>query len=575
MKTTQIFLFSFFFLLITGCKYESEPFSEKAKNDKEFDRGSNIIFPELTEQKIEDLELLGRLWGFFKYHHPAIAKGNYNWDYELFRILPGYLRANNQRKRDKILIKWVNKYGKIPTCKTCQPTSESAFLKPDLTWIEKSNINKKLKDLLHKTYLNRNQGSHYYIDTNAGNPKFTNEKTYNMGKLPDDGFRLLALYRFWNMIHYFYPYKYVTDNDWNTVLKEFIPHFINVKNRIEYEQTVTFLIGEVCDSHAYLQKEEGIDAIGQVPALVGFVENKLVVLEYYVDINEHAGLNEGDVITHIEGKSVEAIVDSLKRYFPASNDAARLRDISREILRSNKNYIRVDYVSTDKIEQKNLYVGSRDMYMYHRNRKEREDTTKCYAFIEKDIGYITLKNIKNNDVPSIKKEFMKTKGIIIDLRKYPSTNIIYTLGSYFVSENTHFVKYTIGRSNNPGEFTIKNEYPIQKSANEETYQGKLVVIVNELTQSHAEQTAMALRAGNNTTIIGSQTAGSNGNVTTIVLPGGLKTWISGIGVYYPDGRETQRIGIVPDIVVTPTIKGIREGRDELLEKAIEIINQKA
>jgi C-terminal processing protease CtpA/Prc len=49
--------------------------------------------------------------------------------------------------------------------------------------------------------------------------------------------------------------------------------------------------------------------------------------------------------------------------------------------------------------------------------------------------------------------------------------------------------------------------------------------------------------------------------------------ISGIGVYYPDGRETQRIGIVPDMEIKPTIKGIREGRDELLEKAMEIIRQ--
>jgi C-terminal processing protease CtpA/Prc len=44
-------------------------------------------------------------------------------------------------------------------------------------------------------------------------------------------------------------------------------------------------------------------------------------------------------------------------------------------------------------------------------------------------------------------------------------------------------------------------------------------------------------------------------------------------VYYPDGTETQRVGIIPDIYVTPTIKGIKEGRDELLEKAIEIINK--
>jgi C-terminal processing protease CtpA/Prc len=48
--------------------------------------------------------------------------------------------------------------------------------------------------------------------------------------------------------------------------------------------------------------------------------------------------------------------------------------------------------------------------------------------------------------------------------------------------------------------------------------------------------------------------------------------ISGIGIYYPDGTETQRIGIVPDVVVKPTIEGIKKNRDEVLEKAIELIN---
>ena len=56
-----------------------------------------------------------------------------------------------------------------------------------------------------------------------------------------------------------------------------------------------------------------------------------------------------------------------------------------------------------------------------------------------------------------------------------------------------------------------------------------------------------------------------------MLPGGLITMIPGIGIYYPNGTETQRVGIVPDIELKPTIKGIREGRDELIEKAIKII----
>ena len=82
---------------------------------------------------------------------------------------------------------------------------------------------------------------------------------------------------------------------------------------------------------------------------------------------------------------------------------------------------------------------------------------------------------------------------------------------------------------------------------------------------------MALRVAPEAVVIGSQTAGADGNVSRINLPGGIQTMISGIGVYYPDGTETQRIGIVPDIEIKPTIAGFRDGKDELLEKAIKVI----
>jgi hypothetical protein len=47
--------------------------------------------------------------------------------------------------------------------------------------------------------------------------------------------------------------------------------------------------------------------------------------------------------------------------------------------------------------------------------------------------------------------------------------------------------------------------------------------------------------------------------------------ISGIGVFYPDKRPTQRIGIVLDIVSHPTVEGIRSGRDEVLERGLRVI----
>jgi C-terminal processing protease CtpA/Prc len=82
---------------------------------------------------------------------------------------------------------------------------------------------------------------------------------------------------------------------------------------------------------------------------------------------------------------------------------------------------------------------------------------------------------------------------------------------------------------------------------------------------------MALRKAPHAMVVGSTTAGADGNVSRFALPGSLNTMISGIGVFYPDKKPTQRIGILPDVEVKPTIAGIRSGRDEVLEEAIRQI----
>jgi C-terminal processing protease CtpA/Prc len=105
------------------------------------------------------------------------------------------------------------------------------------------------------------------------------------------------------------------------------------------------------------------------------------------------------------------------------------------------------------------------------------------------------------------------------------------------------------------------------------YKGKVVVIVDAQTQSQAEYTTMAFQSSANVTVIGSTTAGADGNVSPIILPGGISTMISGLDVLYPDGTETQRKGVKIDIPLKPSIAGIKAGRDELLEKAKDIINK--
>lgn len=125
----------------------------------------------------------------------------------------------------------------------------------------------------------------------------------------------------------------------------------------------------------------------------------------------------------------------------------------------------------------------------------------------------------------------------------------------------------------PGLFTFDQTSKVGKK-NEEYYKGEKVILVNEFTQSHAEFTTMRYKQAPNAIVMGSTTAGADGNYSIITLPGGLKAIFTGLGIYYPDKSETQQIGIVPDIEVKSTIQGIREGRDEVLEAAIDYINKK-
>jgi hypothetical protein len=178
---------------------------------------------------------------------------------------------------------------------------------------------------------------------------------------------------------------------------------------------------------------------------------------------------------------------------------------------------------------------------------------------------LKLSSVKARDIPGYIKAAENTKGLIVDVRNYPSEFVVFALGDLLVHTNTLFARLTNADLSNPGAFIWRASATL--APQQPHYAGKVIVLVDELSQSQAEYTAMALRSAPNTVIIGSTTAGADGNVSAIRLPGGLGTAISGIGVFYPDKRPTQRVGIVPDIVVLPTVDDLSRGVDAPLERA--------
>jgi len=550
-----------------------------AAQDTAFQRRSGVILPEkLSQQQIENLAVLGRVWGFVKYYHPTVAVGSYNMDAELFRVLPLVLAAPDEKTRSRLLSTWVAKFGEVPACKTCkEPAANTVRLQADLAWL---NDQKQLGEALRTqlTYLrqNRNQGLHYYVSAapRVGNPIFEHEAPYDITGMPDAGLRLLALYRYWNMIQYFFPYRYAIGEDWQRILPEFIPKLAAANTAEQYHLTLLTLIARLNDTHADIYQDKVLaDYKGQfyAPARVRFVENKAVVTDFYDDnLGQASGLQKGDIIEKVEGVAVHALVKQLQPISPASNEPAQLRKIANLLLRGNTEQIQLQVNRNGQTLPLQVTRYPANKLNLALNTGTPSPLLDPWRLLPNNVGYLSLGTIKSEKLPGIMAAAENTKGLVIDIRNYPAEFVVYDLLRYFLNKPTPFAKFSQPEVTYPGMFTNIGPVYVQPGRGK-PYRGKVVILVNELTQSQAEFTTMALRTVPNATVVGSTTAGADGNISSIILPGNISTVITGLGVYYPNGRETQRVGIVPDVEVKPTIQGIKEGRDELLEKAVQLI----
>lgn len=534
-----------------------------------------FTFPIVKAQEIlsetQKLAATAKVWGFLKYYHPNIANGNYNWDDELFKILSKIETAQTDESLSNIFSKWIDSLGIIMKCVKCTEESSKKYINKnfDLSWTQNSkyfepNLSQKLKYIEN----NRYQGKPYYIkntDT-VWTVQIQNEPEYPNFDWKNKNLRLLALFRYWNIVEYFYPYKYLTDQKWDDVLKEMIPKFANAQTELEYNLALLELVVKIDDSHATFSTPVLNDYFGLywIPAKFTIIDNKAIITGFYDEsLAAKDDLRIGDIITTANGESIKNIFEKHYKYLSASNPAVKIRSSAFAIFNGNSDTITVEYI-------RNNVTKIKTVHRYYYNEFKSEKNLEKWEILEGNIGYINMGVLESDDVTTAMKKLMDTKAIIFDIRNYPKSSIHY-IAAYLNKVPKYFVTLTMPDIEYPGKFFIAETQTCGTKKGEK-YTGKVVVLVNEITQSQAEYSCMCFQTVDGAKIIGSQTAGADGPITYFRFSGSDKTVFTGMGVYYPDGRETQRIGIIPDIEVKPTIQGIRDGKDEVLEKAIEYVN---
>ena len=561
-------------LTLDGIAIEKAPKAKllHAAAAHEFEQDSGIRLAAIDQQQHANLAALAKVWGFIKYYHPESAAGNISMDAELFKLIPKVLKTD-AKARDQLLVKWINDLGELSACKKCKDSTDAALAHPAQHWLA-WQLAPELNAVLARVYDAELPARHFWVSParGIGNPMF-NEKSYPDITYQDSGYRLLAVFRLWNIIHYYSPYRDLTGQPWPQVLNTAIAEVIAAPDDTRYQLALATLVSAIEDTHTQFGPNRNntalTDYIGRniVPAEVRFIEDKPVIRLVY---DQETALQIGDIITHIGGKPVAERLAYLRPLAAASNEPSRYYQFALDLLRGNTEQMALAVERAGQAMQLTVPLVERSSLQRRREYYNVGDT--AYQILPDNIGYIRLDKIAGVDLEQMMQQLADTKGLVIDIRNYPSDFVVFSLGRHLYPQPYSFVKFTRMQPDNPGQFDWSE--PIQVgSDNPDYYKGKVAILVDEQSISQSEYTTMAFRGAPKAKVIGSNTAGADGNVSFIPLPGGHRTALSGLGVFYPDGTPTQRIGIVPDIGVKPTIAGIAAGRDEQLEAAVDYIKQ--
>ncbi len=580
-KRTISIIFLLAFLSCTQNKQNAEVLNQELENNSIYANKSGITTISLLPRRIIQLKKIAIVWGLLKYFHPSMTSGKVDSDVSLFKIIPKIISLP-ETKTDSLLMEWITqlenekivskRINKIPYSEIMPPTWDSS-----ISNLFSPILLNNLKDI-YSNFSPLDSSRYVSFNSPIGNPIFTNESEYLDQNSPDAGIRLLALFRYWNIIQYYYPYRYLV-TEWNSILDKYIPIFNNATTPALYTIACIELVAEIKDTHANVFGTKVIDSLKGFyicPFQVKYIENNLVVCQTYSDPTDLNNLKQGDVIQSIDLITPEHFIKKYSNRISASNRSTMLKILFSNTgfaLRSNK---RLAFIIFFRNKKKYILKIKRIPVTEVSSRNDwREPVSNAFSNINQSIGYIYPELLKKEDYRKIVEEFSSKKGLIIDLRCYPSLYLPSFLCTWLQCDTTPFAKIKKISTIKPG--TLDDGKAIRISNTEippsKYFFGKLVILVNSSTISQGEFTTMALSHRANTIIIGSETAGADGDISSIVFPGGIKTFISGTAIFYPNGRETQRVGIIPQLRIEQTLESIQKKYDSQFTAGFEWLNK--
>jgi C-terminal processing protease CtpA/Prc len=377
--------------------------------------------------------------------------------------------------------------------------------------------------------------------------------------------RLLGLFKIWTVIDYLDPHLEYADIDWSKMLKEWIPKVESSKSLKDYFETLENLGALLNDSHFRIDHP----VLNKEYYFPPFRLRRIMDKVYVVLVKDEKHIKIGDEVIKIDGKTIKEFEDYWMTKISASTKQAFYRFLYGWVGIIGKK----DSEIILTIKHKKLVKD----FSFKRNLKSwypKFPDAEPYKLINDNIGYINLmkiEGIKKLDEVLIK--FNLTKGLVLDNRGYPNVLFQSAIPERLIDKkvSAQLSEIPIASTYDKEKKIIDKHLSFLEPNDGIRYLNPVVVLINEYTHSASESLCMNLKNDKNVIFVGSATAGTTGEATPIHLPAGGYMVFTGIRESFADGSRFQNIGVLPDVEVHPTIKGIKKGRDEVLDKGIEVL----
>lgn len=389
----------------------------------------------------------------------------------------------------------------------------------------------------------------------------------------DRAARLADVALAWNIFQHFYPYFDEMKIDWMKVLPEILKMAATDKDEEEFVNTLQMLVSRLEDGHGSVILGNSTRFIP--PITLDLIDGKVVVTYIAKPIE---GLHLGDAILSVNGQPIEQALKEKEGLVSAATGQWKIyQSLSNLLVGQKDELVQLEIEPWQKIGQKSkisLKCETRVDPNYGISSINDKQNPKV-SEIEPGIFYLNIDQINDKDFNDILPKLEQAKGIIFDFRGYPKLRDPFSFLSHLSDKPMTSAKFLIPLITEPDHRNMKfergREWDIKPAA--PYLKAKKVFITDGRAISYTESMMGIVENYKLGEIVGGATAGTNGNTNLFQLPGGYRIIFTGMKVQKHDGSQHHGIGIIPTLKVTRTRAGVAAGKDEFLEKGLELLKR--